>query len=227
MDRQSLESLLNQGESIERIAKRFGKDPSTISYWMKKYDLTSPYAEKHAARGGIERETLEAMVARGMTITGISEALQRSPSTIRHWLAKYCLETRSTMQRRNGKEARAAGKLIVQRLCRHHGLTDFRLEARGTYRCLRCRQDMVARRRRRMKEILVADAGGSCAVCGYNRYLGALHFHHLEPTQKLFTLGTDGVTRSLERARAEAQKRLLLCSNCHAEVEAGIASLPG
>ena len=36
MDKESLETLLDQGLSIERIAKRFGKDPSTVSYWMKK-----------------------------------------------------------------------------------------------------------------------------------------------------------------------------------------------
>jgi IS30 family transposase len=32
VDKQSLELLLAQGESIERIAKRVGKDPSTVSY---------------------------------------------------------------------------------------------------------------------------------------------------------------------------------------------------
>jgi len=42
MDNQSLELLLGQGLSIERIAKRFGKDPSTVSYWMKKSGLESP-----------------------------------------------------------------------------------------------------------------------------------------------------------------------------------------
>jgi transposase-like protein len=50
MDRSSLELLLERGESVERIAKRFGKDPSTVSYWMKKYGLTSPYMEKQSRR---------------------------------------------------------------------------------------------------------------------------------------------------------------------------------
>jgi transposase-like protein len=40
MDKHSLELLLAQGISIERIGKRFGKDPSTVSYWVKKHGLS-------------------------------------------------------------------------------------------------------------------------------------------------------------------------------------------
>ena len=226
MDKESIELLLDQGESVERIAKRFGKDPSTVSYWMKKYGLSSRYAEKHAPRGGIERDTFEELAAAGFSITGIAESVRRSPATVRHWLAKYGLETTSTVQRRITKDARSTGKLIVQRTCRHHGLTDFWLEARGACRCLRCRRDAVVLRRRKVKETLVADAGGACAICGYSRYSGALQFHHLEPTEKVFTLSADGVSRSIERARHEAEKCVLLCANCHAEVENGRAEVP-
>jgi hypothetical protein len=34
------------------------------------------------------------------------------------------------------------------------------------------------------------------------------------------------VTRSLARARDEARKCVLLCANCHAEVEGGFTQLP-
>jgi hypothetical protein len=71
----------------------------------------------------------------------------------------------------------------------------------------------------------VTEAGGSCALCGYHRYVGALHFHHVDPSTKAFVLG-GGATRSLERTRQEAAKCVLLCSNCHAEVEAGLKLLP-
>jgi hypothetical protein len=55
--------------------------------------------------------------------------------------------------------------------------------------------------------------------------VGALHFHHVDPRQKSFQLGVAGLTRSLAAMRAEAAKCVLLCSNCHAEVEGGIVSL--
>ncbi len=55
MDRNSLRLLLEQGLSVERIAKRFGKHPSRVSYWMAKHGLAAPNGEKHAAKGGIEQ----------------------------------------------------------------------------------------------------------------------------------------------------------------------------
>jgi hypothetical protein len=74
--------------------------------------------------------------------------------------------------------------------------------------------------------VLVAEAGGRCVICGYDRCVAALQFHHLEPSQKAFGLSKRGVTRSIEAARAEAGKCTLLCSNCHAEVEAGVTAPP-
>jgi len=79
--------------------------------------------------------------------------------------------------------------------------------------------------RRRVKEQLVADAGGRCAVCGYDLYIGALDFHHLNPTLKRFAVSHAGTTGSLRAMREEARKCVLLCANCHAEVEAGLVLL--
>lgn len=78
------------------------------------------------------------------------------------------------------------------------------------------------RRRRRVKELLVKEAGGACEICGYDRYLGALQFHHRDPAEKSFGLSEGGFTKSLEKLRLEAGKCVLLCSNCHAETEGGI-----
>ena len=82
------------------------------------------------------------------------------------------------------------------------------------------------RRRRKIKRILVEEAGGECVLCGYSRAQAGLHFHHVDPTQKSFSLGYKGVTLSLAAARAEAAKCVLLCATCHAEVEAGVKRLP-
>jgi len=226
VERESLKLLLEQGLSVAKIARRFGKDPSTVSYWMTKHGLEAINRQKHLAKGGIDRKQLEELVEAGASIAKIAEILQRSPGSVRHWLSAYGLETRSTAQRRIAKTAREAGRSTVQRHCQHHGVTDFWLEGRGAYRCLLCRQEAVVRRRRKIKQILVAEAGGACAICGYDRHLGGLHFHHRDPAVKSFALSVDGVARSLERARAEARKCILLCSNCHAEVEAGIRAIP-
>jgi hypothetical protein len=77
-----------------------------------------------------------------------------------------------------------------------------------------------------MKTILVQEAGGACAICGYAGNMRALHFHHLVPSEKRIEINAKGVALSLETLRAEARKCALLCSNCHAEVEDGSASVP-
>jgi hypothetical protein len=111
--------------------------------------------------------------------------------------------------------------------CREHGWAEFvRTGAKGRYRCKRCNSEAVAARRRRIKEILVAEAGGGCLLCGFDAYVGALQFHHREPAEKAFSLSRQGVARSLAAARAEARKCVLLCANCHAMVEAGLLFVP-
>jgi hypothetical protein len=83
-------------------------------------------------------------------------------------------------------------------------------------------EQLVVRRRRKVKQVLVEEARVVCAGCGYSRCMAALEFHHLVPGEKSFSLSHRGVARSIEKARAEASKCVLLCANCHAEVEAGM-----
>jgi hypothetical protein len=86
--------------------------------------------------------------------------------------------------------------------------------------------EAVSKRRRALKLALVKEAGGCCAICGYAGHVAALEFHHIDPSTKAFGLSVRGITRSLDKLRAEAAKCILLCANCHAEVEAGFTSLP-
>ncbi len=229
MDRESLKLLLAQGLSVEKIAERFGKHPSTISYWMAKHGLQAVNREKHAVKGGIERERLEELVAAGMTIAELSAAVGLAKTTVRYWLGRYGLRTCHPARLRQGddvRQAKAAGLLTMARECPQHGLTPFVLDTRGCYRCRRCRSDAVTRRRRRVKQILIAEAGGCCQVCGYDRHPAALAFHHLDPTQKRLVVSARGAGLGLDTLRAEARKCVLLCANCHAEVESGAFALP-
>ena len=91
---------------------------------------------------------------------------------------------------------------------------------------MKCRSGGVAKRRRIVKQLLVEEAGGKCALCGYERCQGALQFHHLEPSTKAFKISHKGFSRSIAKSRVEARKCVLLCANCHAEVENGQAELP-
>ncbi len=121
MDQESLRLLLAQGMSVERIAQRFGRHPSTVSYWMNKHGLEAPNREKHAARGGIDREELTAAVAAGLTIAGLAETFTCSKATIRHWLARYGLQTKAAERAADARTSRREGKLTRALTCAQHG----------------------------------------------------------------------------------------------------------
>lgn len=226
MDRASLEQLLGQGLSLAAIGRRFDLHEATVSYWVQKYGLTAVNQRKHAAKGGLKRAELEPLVEARMSIAQVAETVGRSKATVRHWLGKYGLRTKGNRLREGVHEARAAGLLEATLVCSRHGVADHALDNRGFYRCKQCRSEAVVRRRRKVKKILVEEAGGRCQLCGYDRYPGALEFHHLDPTNKSFGLSMRDLTLSIGALRVEAEKCVLLCSNCHAEVEGRIASVP-
>ena len=84
----------------------------------------------------------------------------------------------------------------------------------------------VAKRRKKIKELTVEYKGGKCQICTYSKCIGALELHHIDPTKKSFGIGDKGYTRSWEKVRDEVDKCILLCANCHREVESGITQLP-
>jgi transposase-like protein len=218
-----LQTRLESGRSIESIAREAGKAASTVAYWVNKHGLMSHHAARHAPKGAIEEGELRALVERGLSIRQIAARLERSPATIQHWLRTFGLKTQpARYSLRDGPKPDQ-----IMRDCREHGWAEFvRTGAEGRYRCKRCNSEAVAARRRRIKEILVAEAGGGCLLCSFDAFVGALQFHHREPAEKAFSLSRQGVTRSLSAARAEARKCVLLCANCHAMVEAGLLFVP-
>jgi transposase len=223
MEAEILEDYLRRGLSLDRIAHLTGRHPSTVGYWVKRHGLSAVHRDRYAPKGGIERDTLARLVSEGLSTRKIAARLGLSQSTIRHWLRKHGLRT-SRARRGNSRGARGLDADRQVMTCPRHGVTEFWLEQRGIYRCLRCRSEAVARRRRKLKAILVHEAGARCSVCGYERYVGALQFHHRGDEVKEFELGSRGLTRSLDVLRREAAKCVLLCANCHAEVEGGIVS---
>ncbi|MGA2471489.1 MAG: helix-turn-helix domain-containing protein [Solirubrobacteraceae bacterium] len=228
MNEQRLRLWLSQGLSLEQIGRLVGRHPSTVAYWLGKHGLTAPGRVKHAPRGPLDRLELQSLVDSGASIAEIAESVDRSKATVRHWLARYGLRTTNGVGRRSRPEvlaARASGSDEVERDCERHGRTTHRQDSRGYFRCRRCSSEAVSRWRRKVKQTLVTEFGGRCALCGYDRSPAALEFHHLDPATKLFSIAQQGFGRSLDQLRVEAAKCVLLCSNCHAEVEHGSVSL--
>jgi transposase-like protein len=221
VDRDWLAERLEAGASIEAIAREVSRHPSSVAYWVHKHGLSSMHAVRHAPRGGIERDHLVELIAEGLSIRGIAARLGLSYATVRHWLGKHGLQTRRAAR----LKVVAPGPSEPLLPCPEHGVGPHVRGSDGYLRCRRCRTAAVVRRRALVRATLIAEAGGRCMRCGYDEHPSALQFHHLDRATKAFNL-RDGDTRSLSRMRDEARKCVLLCANCHAQVEAGAADVP-
>ncbi|MGC1852072.1 MAG: helix-turn-helix domain-containing protein [Solirubrobacterales bacterium] len=225
MDKRFLESCLASGMSLEAIGREVGRHPSTVSYWLKKHGLNAIGQSQHAPKDAIDQTHLTELVNQGLSIRQIADELGAGYSTVRYWLRKLDLETDRSIRRRESDGARQAGHDKTYLKCPKHGHAPFFKRQEGGYRCARCNTASVSERRRQVKRVLVAEAGGRCRMCGFNGHPAALHFHHLDPATKEFHLGHQGQSRAIARMRAEAEKCVLLCANCHALVESGVEKL--
>jgi len=225
LDKAFLERCLDEGMSLIEIGKLVHRDPSTVGYWVKRHGLVANGSARYSSKGPIERSTLTPLLDRQLGVAEIATRLGASEGRVRYWLRKHGLEANGDRKRRLAK-ARAEGLRIALLECPRHGETEFWLGDAGRARCRRCNAERVSARRRRVKRILVAEAGGRCLLCGYRRSPVALEFHHLDPASKEFTIAARGATIAIDALREEASKCVLLCANCHAEVEAGIAEVP-
>ncbi len=114
---------------------------------------------------------------------------------------------------------------MIIKKCKKHGLTKHFDRKDGSWRCGKCASQWVIDSRRKKKINLVKIFGGKCVLCGYNQYVGALDFHHINQSEKVFSLSVKGLCYAWEDILKEAKKCALLCKNCHAEVEIGIRKI--
>jgi hypothetical protein len=119
----------------------------------------------------------------------------------------------------------APGSSATEGDCPRHGPSVFHRYGNGRYRCKRCVGEAVTRRHQKVRRILVEEAGGRCQVCGYDRCIVNLCFHHVDPATKAFGI-TSARGKSLAAYREEATKCVLVCANCHGEIEAGLIPSP-
>jgi predicted HNH restriction endonuclease len=88
----------------------------------------------------------------------------------------------------------------------------------GSSYCKPCTNAESLMRQRKFKTKCIEYKGGKCEICGYNKFQGALEFHHRDPTQKDFQLSKARSWTFNERVKNELDKCQILCSNCHKEL---------
>lgn len=80
--------------------------------------------------------------------------------------------------------------------------------------------------RHETKRRMVAAFGGRCGICGYDRCIASLDFHHVERSTKEFS-----ISKALANPTGwgaivpELRKCVMICRNCHGEVHNGAAAI--
>lgn len=161
----------------------------------------------------MEKEELEKMIESGMSSRDMTRETGKSQTSISYWLKKWGLKTSPKLY-------------STEYNCKHCGEKNpdnFYGHYKGT--CKKCFNKTQTNKFREVRRLIVLENGGECKICGYSKYIGALEFHHLDPSKKDLSYQSSKCW-SIERIRKEVSGCVLLCSNCHREIEAGITELP-
>lgn len=98
--------------------------------------------------------------------------------------------------------------------------------ARRDTRCYRDRRPYliaaVRTRHKKIRQMAIDYKGGRCQICGYNRCIEALEFHHINSSGKDFGISEKGYTRGWIKVKEELEKCILVCANCHRELHAKV-----
>ena len=82
--------------------------------------------------------------------------------------------------------------------------------------CKACQCEKNRKKYKDWKSIILKKLGiDRCSRCGYNKFLGALDFHH-EGDDKEFNISRN---YSIDRSLKEAKKCIVVCANCHREIQ--------
>lgn len=139
---------------------------------------------------------------------------------------KYCLDC-SPFGQHNTRQMHISSKMPETKECRRCSIIkpkeEFylrRSKTELTPYCIICHNRQSIERQQKLKRECVIYKGGKCQVCGYNRYDGALEFHHINPEHKDFEISKISRTSFSEQIKTELDKCILLCSVCHKEEHA-------
>lgn len=75
----------------------------------------------------------------------------------------------------------------------------------------------VKTHRQKIKLKAIEYKGGKCEKCGYDKCDWAFEFHHTDPKEKDFGISNYS-TISWDRIKAELEKCIMVCANCHREL---------
>lgn len=172
----------------------------------------------------MERDRMVDLIQLGYSHRKMSNALNVSESTIRHWLSKYGLKTQNNRYGNKNKNVFLTSKKCG--LCRViKPLEDFyERKSRNTTigYCKKCTTKYHRDRLERIKVRMIQSKGGKCVRCSLSldeSHYSVFDFHHVNPKEK------DINYKALKHQKwdfiqSELMKCILTCSNCHRMIHA-------
>lgn len=174
----------------------------------------------------MDKATLKKLyIGKRLSQREIAKRMGVSEGSVKYFITKYELKR---------KEENITTDTSLK-VCPQCGVEKMRLQfymrsSRGVKRqgswCKECVAKKSLNRNRIYKASYVKMKGGCCQACGFNRYDGALEFHHADPTTKDETIARMTRNPSSPKLLAELEKCVLVCSNCHKMIHAGIIECP-
>lgn len=232
MNQDKIKELMDKGLTLQVIADEIGTTRAKLKHFLRKIGLKSNNYRKLPVP--ITKEDLLKLISLNHSTYGMAKALNCSQCNIRHWLKKFGLKS----QKIKGSLRNSKGHVDPIKANNTHkkcskcknlfefNKSNFYITSTGKVysRCIRCADEGAIFRQRARKSECLNYLGGKCAVCNYNKYQGALEFHHIDPSKKSFAIGTLK-TYSMEVLKPELDKCVILCSNCHKELHGGLIKL--
>lgn len=138
---------------------------------------------------------------------------------------KFCLSCSPFGERNTRNLLKSNDKFKVCPKCNEEkNISDFSLRNKNRDKpssyCKLCISNSYNYRRKDLKIMAVKYKGGKCIYCSYDKCLSSLHFHHLNPKTKSFSISS--ACYSINKIKEELDKCILVCSNCHGEIHEGL-----
>lgn len=209
--------------SITKMAEACGRPVGTLDGLLDYFGIERERELYH------NREWLhQRYIIDNMTALQIAREFGRAEKTINKWLKRHSLKGIKINHRRRhminqlfrsyiGKTCPGCYRFLSwDKYIPHKDYPDG-----YSYRCRSCKENGSPPGNTVTKQYYVDQLGGSCNICGYNKYVAALVFHHVDQDTKQAAPDRLMLTLPSRACDEEIDKCILLCANCHLELHSG------
>jgi hypothetical protein len=162
----------------------------------------------------MDRKRLEGLIEDNASLNQITKEMDKSQSSVRHWLKKYGLKTK------RGPKGKLPKDFKRKRKCKCGETRSDKFYGNKTQICAICHNKYNHENGKKKRKKALVYLGNKCIHCGYDKYDCSLEIHHINPKEKDTAFDTMRYW-SWERLEKELQKCILLCKCCHAAYHNG------